>query len=113
MLNIFLKVRWSLAVVALILLMGCNKPSEALHVLIIPTASKSLSVSDSEVSQNVQLALLTIPGIEALDIDVFTRKGDVRLMGVVDTQSQIDAALKLVRETDGAFTINNQLTIKQ
>ncbi|WP_034899161.1 BON domain-containing protein [Paraglaciecola psychrophila] len=112
MINIFLKLRWSLAVVAIMLLMGCSKPSEALHVL-IPTASKSSSVPDSEVSQKVQLALLTIPGIETLDINVSTRKGDVRLVGIVDTQVQIDAALKLVRETDGAFTINNQLTIKQ
>ncbi|AGH43858.1 hypothetical protein C427_1749 [Paraglaciecola psychrophila 170] len=56
---------------------------------------------------------MTIPGIETLDINVSTRKGDVRLVGIVDTQVQIDAALKLVRETDGAFTINNQLTIKQ
>ncbi|MFT5923321.1 MAG: osmotically-inducible protein OsmY [Paraglaciecola sp.] len=108
----FLKVRWSILVVALFLLMGCNKPSEALHVL-IPTPSKSSSVPDSEVSQNVKRALLSIPGFEAFDIDVVSRKGDVRLLGVVDFQSQIDAALKLARETDGAHTINNQLTIKQ
>jgi hyperosmotically inducible protein len=108
----YLNVRWSLSAVALLLLMGCNKPSEALHVL-IPTSSKSSSVPDSEVSQNVQIALLSIPGFETFDIDVVSRKGDVRMLGVVDSQSQIDAALKLARGTDGAHTINNQLTIKQ
>ena len=108
----YLHVHWSLSTVALLLLMGCNKPSEALHTL-IPTSSKSSSVPDSEVSQNVQIALLSIPGFETFDIDVVSRKGDVRMLGVVDSQSQIDAAVKLARETDGAFTINNQLTIKQ
>lgn len=108
----FLKVRWSLSAIALLLFMGCNKPSEALHVL-IPTASKSSSVPDSEVSQKVQIALLSIPGFETFDIDVVSRKGDVRMLGVVDFQSQIDAALKLARETDGVYTINNQLTVKQ
>jgi len=108
----YLNVHWSLSTVALLLLMGCNKPSEALHLL-IPTSSKTSSDADSKVSQNVQIALLSIPGFETFDIDVVSRKGDVQMLGVVDSQSQIDAAVKLARETDGAFTINNQLTIKQ
>jgi hyperosmotically inducible protein len=108
----YLKVQLSLSAVVLLLLMGCNKPSEVLHVL-IPTSSKSSSVPDSEVSQKVQIAFLSIPGFEAFDIDVVSRKGDVRISGVVDSQSQIDAALKFAREIDGAHTINNQLTVKQ
>jgi osmotically-inducible protein OsmY len=110
--NNFRKVQWSLAVVALVMLVGCKKPAEALHGL-IPTSSETSSVSDSEVRQKVQIALLAIPGFEALNIDVVARKGDVRLMGVVNTQTQIDTAIKLAREIDGAYTINNQLTLKQ
>lgn len=109
--NNFRKVQWSAAVIAFVLLVGCKKPAEALHGL-IPTASESSSVPDSEVSQKVQNALLTIPGVETLNIDVVARKGDVRLVGVVDTQTQIDTAVKLAREIDGAYTINNQLTLK-
>jgi hyperosmotically inducible protein len=110
--NNFRKVQWSLAVFALVVLVGCKKPAEALHGL-IPNASETSSVPDSEVSQKVQIALLTIPGFEAFNIDVVARKGDVRLLGVVDTQTQIDTAIKLAREIDGAYTINNQLTLKQ
>ncbi|MEH6357070.1 MAG: BON domain-containing protein [Marinobacter sp.] len=40
-----------------------------------------------------------------------TRKGDVRLVGAVDTQAQIEIAVKLAQGADGAHTINNELTI--
>jgi osmotically-inducible protein OsmY len=35
----------------------------------------------------------------------------VRLVGVVNAQTQIDTAVKLAKEADGTHTINNKLTI--
>jgi hyperosmotically inducible protein len=108
----FRKMGWGVAVVALLLLAGCEKPSEALSLL-IPSVPSATNVPDSEVSKNVQIALLKVPSLNVFDIHVITRKGDVRLIGVVDTQSQIDAVVKLARETEGTHTINNKLIVKQ
>jgi hyperosmotically inducible protein len=108
----FRKMGWGVAVLALLLLAGCEKPSKALSLL-IPSASSTTNIPDSEVSKNVQAALLKVPGLNAFDIHVISRKGDVSLIGVVDTQSQIDAVVQLARETDGTHTINNKLTVKQ
>lgn len=48
-----------------------------------------------------------------LVIIVTTRKGDVRLVGVVDTQRQIDTAIKLAQRADGFHTIHNELIIRK
>lgn len=47
------------------------------------------------------------------DINVATLKGDERVIGVLDDQSQIDEAIKIARASDGAHTIHDELTIKK
>jgi len=51
--------------------------------------------------------------LKGSNIQVVTAKGDVRLIGVLDSQAQIDEAMKIVRAADGAHTIHNELTIKK
>ena len=43
---------------------------------------------------------------------VVTTKGDVRLTGVVQSQVQIDTALRIARAAEGGHTIHDELTIK-
>ena len=40
-------------------------------------------------------------------------KGDVRLTGVLETQQQIDEALRLARAAEGAHTIHDELSLKR
>jgi len=63
------------------------------------------------VTKNVKIALLENTAMNGFDINVTTRKGDVRLAGVVDKQNQIDTAIKLAQGADGTHTIHNELTI--
>lgn len=104
--------RCSIAVVTLILLVGCDKPLKVPSVM-LPSASYTANIPDDEVTRSIQMALLTTSELKAFDITVITLKGDVRLVGIVDTQSQIDTVIKLARETEGAHAINSKLTIKQ
>ena len=104
--------QYRIAVVTFILLVGCDKPLKVPSVM-LPSASYTANVPDSEVTRNIQMALLTQSELKGFDINVITLKGDVRLIGIVDTQSQIDAVIKLARETEGAHAINSKLTIKE
>ena len=69
--------------------------------------------ADVDVTTNVQTALLRDDQLKGLTITVVTLKGDVRLTGVVDSQSQIDRALVVARAADGMHTIHDELTLKK
>lgn len=71
------------------------------------------NTSDVDVTTNVQTALLRDDQLKGLTITVVTLKGDVRLTGVVDSQSQIDRALVVARAADGMHTIHDELTLKK
>lgn len=102
----------SAAVAALAWVAGCSKTPEAGGVA-LPNASDVTNVADVDVTTNVKTALLRDTNLKGLDIGVITLKGDVRLIGVADTQSQIDAAIKLARGAAGAHSIHDELTIKK
>lgn len=104
-----------LAVLTLALLAGCNKPPETGGAA-LPSSATAADVSntaDGEVTINVKTALQQDAALSGFDIGVITLKGDVRLTGTVDTQSQIDSALKIARAAGGAHSIHNELTLKK
>jgi osmotically-inducible protein OsmY len=91
---------------------GCNKPGQPL--LPMPAASTATgNVADIDVTENVKTALQRNDLLKAFDIGVVTLKGDVRLKGVLDNQSQIDEAIRIARATEGAHTIHDELTLKK
>ena len=71
------------------------------------------NVSDMDVSENVKTALQQNDSLRAFDIQVVTSKGDVRLIGVLDAQTQIDTAIAIARGASGAHSIHDELTIKK
>jgi osmotically-inducible protein OsmY len=71
------------------------------------------AVDDADVTTKVQTALLREPTLKSFDIKVVTLKGDVRLTGMVDTQAQIDEALRLARAADGVHSIHDELSLKK
>lgn len=100
------------AVFAVAGLSACNKPPETVSA--VPTApTAGAMVADSDVTSNVKMAFQQSDTLKAFDINVVTLKGDVRLNGVLDSQGQIDEALRIARAANGAQTVRDELTIKK
>lgn len=99
------------------LLIGCNKPPQPLAASVDSSSASAVgvnvNVNDVDITTNVKTALLRVPGLEGFDINVITLKGDVRLVGVLDRQAQIDDALKVARAADGVHSIHDELTLKK
>lgn len=100
------------AMAATMVVGGCNKSPEATATM--PASSAVVgNVSDIDVTQHVKTALHQNESLKGFDITVVTLKGDVRLIGVLDSQAQIDEAIRIARASDGAHTIHDELTIKK
>jgi osmotically-inducible protein OsmY len=100
------------AMAATMVVGGCSKSPEATAT--VPAASTAVgNVSDIDVTEHVKTALHRNESLKGFGINVVTLKGDVRLIGVVDSQAQIDEAIKIARASDGAHTIHDELTIKK
>jgi hyperosmotically inducible protein len=95
-----------------ILLGGCNKPAEPTATTPAVSATSG-NVADPDVTTNVRTALLQNATLKGFDINVVTLKGDVRLIGVLDTQAQIDEAIKVARAAEGAHSIHDELVLKK
>jgi len=91
---------------------GCNKPPEVTASTAAASA-RGVNVTDIDVTEHVKTALLQSDTLKGLDITVVTLNGDVRLNGVLDSQAQIDEALRIARAADGAHSIHDELTIKK
>ena len=91
---------------------GCNEaPEVSVPVPVVVTADAN--VSDIDVTQHVNMALQQSESLRGFAIGVVTVKGDVRLIGAVDTQAQIDEAISIARNSDGAHTIHDALSIRR
>lgn len=94
-------------------LAGCSKPVPTAATTPTPVTSASSETADGDVTSNVKTALMRDTGFKGADIAVVTLKGDVRLTGVLDNQSQIDSAIKIARATEGVHSIHDELTIRK
>ena len=99
-------------VVTMISVGGCSKPAEAPAGSSGP-AALAINVSDSDVSEHVKTALLQSYSLKGMDITVVTTKGDVRLTGILDSQAQVDEAIRIARAVEGVHSIHHELTIKK
>jgi osmotically-inducible protein OsmY len=100
------------ALAATSMVSGCSKSVQAPASM--PAASVAGgNVSDIDVTEQVKTALQRNDSLKGFDINVVTLKGDVRLIGRVDNQAQIDEVIKIARASEGAHTIHDELTIKK
>jgi osmotically-inducible protein OsmY len=100
----------SASLAAMMLASGCSKQPEVPAPT--PTASVA-NVSDIDVTEHVRTALRQSDMLKGFDINVVTLKGDVRLIGMLDNQAQVDEAIKIARASDGTHAIHDELTIKK
>jgi len=77
------------------------------------TATVGNKVDDGIITAKVKSTLLSDPNVKSLDINVTTRKGEVQLSGFVDSQTQIDQAMALVKDVEGVTRVDNELSIKK
>ena len=77
------------------------------------TATVGNKVDDGIITAKVKSTLLSDPNVKSLDINVTTRKGEVQLSGFVDSQTQIDQAVALVKDVEGVARVDNELSIKK
>jgi len=102
----------AVATAATIVVSGCSKSPEVTATL--PAASAVAgNVSDVDVTEHVKTALHQSDALKGVDINVVTLKGDVRLIGTLESQAQIDEAIRIARAADGAHTVHDELTIKK
>ena len=101
-----------LFVLAVTFISGCSKFDQTTPPS-IPSSSQSGNVSDRDVNEHVKTALDQNDSLRRFDIQVITLKGDVRLVGSVETQEQIDEALRIARAAEGTHSIHNELTIQK
>jgi hyperosmotically inducible periplasmic protein len=100
-------------VLALGLISACSKTPEVLSAALPAASAAAPNVSDIDVTEHVKTALLRSDLLKGMEIAVVTTQGDVRLTGVLDTQPQIDDALRIARAAEGAHAIHDELTLKK
>jgi hyperosmotically inducible protein len=91
---------------------GCGKANEPV-VASPPTSVAAAKVSDMDVSAGVKKALQANDVLKSTDIGVSTMNGDVRLSGMLDSQAQIDEALRTARAAAGVQTVKDEMTLKK
>ena len=93
---------------------GCNKSPNAEGSAATGTTTAVIAnVADADVTTNVTTALVREASLKGADIRVVTLKGEAQLIGVLDSQAQVDTALKVARAADGVHTVHNELTVKK
>jgi osmotically-inducible protein OsmY len=106
---------FSIACVVTLLAIGCTKlPAPATPTAPIKESQVPVgNLSDADVTEHVKMALQQNESLKPFNISVITLKGDVRLIGVLDSQAQIDEAIKIARNAAGTHTVHDELTLKK
>ena len=101
-----------LIAVALPLMAGCDRLQDTRQSLAFIDAAEP-AVSDRDLALRVMTALANDASLKDYRITVVTREGDVRLVGVLDTQVQVRHAGEVARAVAGAQTVHDELGIWQ
>lgn len=69
-------------------------------------------VDDSVITAKVKTAILREINLKVGEIKVMTFKGDVQLSGIVDTQDEIEIAVKVAKGVPGVKSVKSDLHVK-
>jgi hyperosmotically inducible protein len=116
--NVMKHQKTSLVVVALLplLLSGCwlgagALGAEAGYVASQEERSAGETIDDQVILTSVKSKLVGDPEVSGLSINVDVFKGVVQLRGYVDSQSEIDRAIRLAHETKGVSRVDSRLVL--
>lgn len=101
-----------MALLVMLALGGCDMPAKAIEKAQKTTAG-GLEERDVAVTARVNAALLGDANLKGFAIEIATLKGDVRLTGLLDSQSRIDHAIKLARAVEGVHSIHDELGLRK
>lgn len=71
--------------------------------------SESGATSDAAITTKVKAALMADSKVKSTDIHVETDKGEVILSGFVDSEVQVDQAIKLANNVKGVNKVTNKM----
>lgn len=91
----------SLSLSGCVLLAAGATGAEAGYVLTQEDRTPNETLNDQRITASIKTRLIADPEVSAMDINVDTHKGLVRLKGVVDRNSQIDRAIEIARSVKG------------
>lgn len=69
-------------------------------------------VDDAVITTKVKAAILQEPTLKVAEINVETFKGVVQLSGFVNSQTDINTAVKVARSVTGVKSVKNDMTLK-
>lgn len=76
------------------------------------TAGTGEYVDDTVITAKVKTAVLNDPTLKSAEINVETFKGRVQLSGFVNSQADINQAVKLARAVGGVDSVTNDMKLK-
>lgn len=77
------------------------------------SSSAGTLIDDSVITTKVKTALLADSDVKGTNISVETTKGEVSLTGAVDSQLQIDKAVKIASAIEGVKKVDNKVVLKK
>tara|TARA_R110002110_G_scaffold199015_2_gene409730 strand:- start:23954 stop:24268 length:315 start_codon:yes stop_codon:yes gene_type:complete len=88
----------------LALLVGCASTDDQ--------AGTGEYIDDTVITTKVKAAIFNDPELKSMEINVETFKGVVQLSGFVNSQADINQAVRLAREVKGVKSVNNDMKLK-
>lgn len=104
------KIAWALFAISLLPLAGCEKNSGPIAAS-RPVASDSTIPEDIAISIKLKELLAVHPVLKDFQISVFTTQGDVRLIGTLDNEAQIDAVITMAKNMQEVASVTNDLVL--
>ncbi|MEQ8800748.1 MAG: BON domain-containing protein, partial [Haliea sp.] len=88
----------------LALLVGCASTEDQ--------AGTGEYIDDTVITTKVKAAIFNDPELKSMEINVETFKGVVQMSGFVNSQADINQAVRLAREVKGVKSVKNDMKLK-
>jgi hypothetical protein len=69
-------------------------------------------LDDSMITTKVKTAIFNEPGLDSAEISVETYQGNVQLSGFVESQNDIERAVRVARQVEGVRSVKNDMRLK-
>ncbi|EIC28513.1 MULTISPECIES: BON domain-containing protein [Methylomicrobium] len=69
-------------------------------------------LDDSMITTKVKTAIFNEPGLDSAEISVETYRGNVQLSGFVESQEDIERAVRVARQVEGVKSVKNDMRLK-